>query len=70
MTYREYLEKCDDEFEKTVIIANLARRHPNYNSYSQRVKKEVRNALLDEEMPTATTVDELRWMDDHDKRGL
>ena len=34
MTYRQYLENCTDEFEKTIIIANLARRCPNYDSYS------------------------------------
>lgn len=39
MTYRQYLESCNDEFEKTIIIANLARKHPNYDSYSARRKK-------------------------------
>ncbi len=33
MTYRQYLETCNDEFEKTIIIANLARKHTNYDSY-------------------------------------
>lgn len=51
MTYRQYLETCNDEFEKTVIIANLARKHPNYDSYSARRKKEVLKELLDSEMP-------------------
>lgn len=39
MTYRQYLESCDDEFERTIIIANLARKHPNYSTYSERRKK-------------------------------
>jgi len=51
MTYRQYFEICDDEFEITIIIANLARKHPNYDSYSARRKKEVQKELLDSEMP-------------------
>ena len=51
MTYRQYLETCGDEFERTVIIANLARKHPNYDSYSPRRKAEVLKELLDAEMP-------------------
>ena len=51
MTYRQYLETCNDEFERTIIIANLARKHPNYDSYSARRKKEVQKELLDSEMP-------------------
>lgn len=51
MTYRQYLETCNDEFEKAIIIANLARKHPNYNNYSARRKKEVLKELLDSEMP-------------------
>ena len=51
MTYRQYLKTCNDEFEKIVIIANLARKHPNYDSYSARRKKEVLKELLDSEMP-------------------
>ena len=51
MTYRQYLETCNDEFERTVIIANLARKHPNYDSYSPRRKAEVLKELLDAEMP-------------------
>ena len=50
MTYRQYLEQCNDEFEKTVIIANLARRCPNYERLSERSKKEARDTLLDTEM--------------------
>lgn len=53
MTYRQYLENCSDEFEKTIIITNLARKHPNYDSYSARKKKEVLKELLDSEMPQA-----------------
>lgn len=51
MTYRQYLENCSDEFEKTIIITNLARKHPNYDGYSARRKKEVLKELLDSEMP-------------------
>lgn len=39
MTYRQYLEICDNEFERTIIVANLARRYPNYDSYSLTRKK-------------------------------
>lgn len=53
MTYRQYLETCADEFEKTIIIANLARKCPNYDSYSPRRKKEVLKEILDAEMPQA-----------------
>lgn len=52
MTYRQYLENCTDEFEKTIIIANLARRYPNYDSYPPNRKKQVRKEMLDAEMPT------------------
>jgi hypothetical protein len=52
MTYRQYLENCTDEFEKTIIIANLARRCPNYDSYSPNRKKQIQKELLDAEMPT------------------
>ena len=51
MTYKQYLENCSDEFEKVIIIANLARKHPNYDSYSARRKKEVLKELLDSEIP-------------------
>lgn len=47
MTYRQYLENCSDEFEKIIIIANLARKHPKYDSYSERRKKETLKELLD-----------------------
>lgn len=53
MTYRQYLENCSDEFEKAIIIINLARRYPNYDSYSTRRKREVLKELLDFEMPQA-----------------
>ena len=53
MTYRQYLETCNDECEKTIIIVNLARKHPNYDNYSARRKKEVLKELLDSEMPKA-----------------
>lgn len=53
MTYRQYLENCTDEFEKAIITTNLARRYPNYDSYSTRRKREVLKELLDSEMPQA-----------------
>ena len=53
MTYRQYLETCEDEFEKTIIIANLARKYPDYDRYSPRRKKEVLKELLDVEMLNA-----------------
>lgn len=53
MTYKQYLENCSDEFEKTIIIINLARKYPNYDSYSTRRKKEILKELLDFEMPQA-----------------
>lgn len=53
MTYRQYLENCSNEFEKAIIIINLARKHPNYDNYSTRRKKEVLKELLDFEMPQA-----------------
>lgn len=53
MTYRQYLETCNDEFEKAIIIINLARKYPKYDSYSARRKKEVQKELLDLEMPQA-----------------
>lgn len=51
MTYKQYLENCNDEFEKAIIIINLARKHPNYDNCSTRRKKEVLKELLDSEMP-------------------
>lgn len=51
MTYKQYLENCSDEFEKAIIIINLARKYSNYDSYSTRRKKEVLKELLDSEMP-------------------
>lgn len=66
MTYGQFLETCEDEFEKTVIIANLARRHPNYDSYSRRRKAETLKELLDAEMPRAEREDK----DDLDRDGV
>lgn len=51
MTYRQYLENCSNEFERAIIIINLARKHPKYDSYSARRKKEALKELLDSEMP-------------------
>ena len=57
MTYRQYLETCADEFEKIIIIVNLARKYHNYDSYSPRRKKEVLKEILDAEMPQAESED-------------
>ena len=58
MTYREYLENCKDEFERTIIVANLARKHADYDHYSPgRKKKAVLKELLDAEMPSGETND-------------
>ena len=51
MTYKQYLDTCDDEFEKAVIITNLARKYPNYDSYSFKQKKKLLSFLLNREMP-------------------
>ena len=50
MTYREYLENCQDEFEKVIILANLARKVPDYEYYSPTRKKQTLKDLLDAEM--------------------
>ena len=57
MTYRQSLETCNDEFEKAIIIANLARKHPKYDYYSARRKKEVLKELLDSEIPQVESED-------------
>lgn len=59
MTYRQYLETCEDEFEKMIIIANLARKYPDYDRYSPRRKKEVLKELLDVEMSNVESEDNL-----------
>ena len=70
MTYRQYLETCNDEFEKAIIIANLARKHPKYDSYSARRRKEVQKELLDSEMPIAESEKhERRFMVEEDKEN-
>lgn len=51
MTYKQYLDTCDNEFEKAVIIINLARQYPNYDSYSSKQKKELLSSLFNKEMP-------------------
>lgn len=51
MTYRQYLENCNNEFESAVIIMNLARKYPKYDYYSARRKKKVLKELLDSEIP-------------------
>ncbi len=50
MTYREYLQQTDGEFEKAVITVNLARKCPNYDHLTRAGKKRVLNELLDGEM--------------------
>lgn len=56
MTYRQYLDTCGDEFERAIIIVNLARKHPKYDSYSSRRKAEVLEELLDTEIPQESEV--------------
>ena len=51
MTYKEYLEKTTDEMEKAIIIVNLARQCPRYDSYTPLGKKRALNKLLNQEMP-------------------
>lgn len=58
MTYRQYLETCDDEFERIIIIASLARKHPDYDTYSRRRKQETLKELLDAEMPMTAESEE------------
>lgn len=50
MTYREYLQQCTDEFEKAVIIVNLARSCPKYDKFSPHQKKKKLEELLNQEM--------------------
>lgn len=50
MTYREYLQQCTDEFEKAVIIVNLARSCPKYDSFPPSQKKKKLQELLNQEM--------------------
>lgn len=51
MTYREYLNQVTDEMERAIIIVNLARQCPNYDSYTPLGKKRALNRLLNQEMP-------------------
>lgn len=51
MTYLEYLQQTTDEFEKAVIIVNLARKCPNYDMLSPKTKEKVLHELLNKEMP-------------------
>jgi len=53
MTYKQYLDTCDDELEKAIIITNLARKYPEYDSYSSKKKRELLNSLLNKEIPQA-----------------
>ena len=60
MTYRQYLEICDTELERAIITVNLARKHPNYDSYSPRRKAEVVKELLDAEIPMVLRESEVK----------
>lgn len=51
MTYREFLNTCDDEFTAAVVILNLARSHPNYENLTRVGKHKVVKEILDQEMP-------------------
>jgi len=55
MTYEEYLKNCTDEFEKTVIIVNLARSagvsEAKYNSMSAVSKRRLIKELLSRNVP-------------------
>ncbi len=51
MTYRKYLEGCD-EFEKTVIAVNLIRNHSYLEQLAPTARKKAINEILDTEMPT------------------
>lgn len=53
MTIREYLKQCDD-FEKSVILANIARKYPDYDALSPRSKQQLLSKILDGEMPKTT----------------
>ena len=44
MTLREYLITCD-EFERTIILANISRRCPDYDSYGPSQKKKALKEL-------------------------
>lgn len=48
MTFREYLDKCDDEMEKAVIKLNLARRVSIHASEKEQLK--AYQDLLDSEI--------------------
>ena len=60
MTYKEYLEKTTDEMEKAIIIVNLARQCPRYDSYTPLGKKRALNKLLNQEMPNYNDIREKR----------
>lgn len=49
MTLQEYLKECD-EFEKAVIILNIARKYPSYETMSQFQKKQILAEILEEEI--------------------
>lgn len=50
MTYEQYLDSCDNEFEKAVIIVNLARKYPNYDKLTPLGKKKKLKEILNQEI--------------------
>ena len=50
MTYKQYLDSCDDEFERAVIIINLARKYPNYDGLTPLGKKRKLKEILNQEI--------------------
>ena len=50
MTYKQYLDSCDDEFERAVIIINLARKYPNYDKLTPLGKRRKLKEILDQEI--------------------
>ena len=56
MTWRQFLANCD-EYEKTIIVANLARNYPEYDKYHWTRKQEIVKEILDSEIPTSGGID-------------
>ena len=50
MTYEQYLDSCDNEFERAVIIVNLARKYPNYDKLTPLGKKKKLKEILNQEI--------------------
>ena len=47
MTYRELIKSITDEYERMIIIGNLARECPYYDSLSTYQKRKTVQELLD-----------------------